>query len=130
MSLRYEVRPIKNPKDPSASPKYYLTAKTFAPIDRKFLIKDMVNHTSLTQQEASAGIDYLFEAIPKYISLGFTVLIGEMGHFRIAIKSEGSDTAEEATVEKIKSKRLVFFCGKEVRRQIRECQVEKYSKNQ
>ena len=129
MSLRYEVRQIKNPKDPSAEAKYYLTAKTFAPIDRKFLIKDMVNHTSLTKQEAATGIDYLFEVIPKYISLGFTVQIGELGHFRIALKSEGSDTPEEATVDKIISKRLVFFCGAEVRKQINECSVEKYSKD-
>ena len=127
MALRYEVRQIKNPKDPSASPKYYLTAKTFAPIDRDFLIKDMVNHTSLTQQEAATGIDYLFEVIPKYISLGFTVLVGKMGHFRIAIKSEGSDTPEEATVDRIKSKRLVFFCGSDIRKQINGCSVEKYN---
>lgn len=129
ISLRYEVKPIRNPKDMSASPKYYLMAKTFAPIGRDFLIKDMVNHTSLTQQEAAAGIDYLFEVIPKYISLGFTVSIGKLGHFRIAIKSEGSDSPEEATVDKIQSKRLVFVCGNEVRRQIRECPVEKYSRD-
>jgi nucleoid DNA-binding protein len=126
MSIRYVVQPRKNPIDLSAAPKFYLITKSFAPIDREFLIKDMVNHTSLTQQEAATGIDYLFEVIPKYISLGFTVQIGKLGYFTVSIQSEGSNTPEEATPDKVKRKKLVFVCGKEIRRQINDTVVEKY----
>ena len=127
MSIRYVVRSKKNPKDPAAAPKFYLITKSFAAIDRDFLIKDMVKHTSLTAQEAAAGIDYLFDEIPKFISLGFTVQIGKLGYFTIAIKSEGSDTEEEATVDKIKRKRLVFVAGKGIRRMINEFPAEKHN---
>jgi len=126
MSIRYVVKQRKNPKDPAASPKYYLINKTFAPIDRNFLIRDMVKNTSLTANEAATGIDYLFDSIPKYISLGFTVKLGNLGYFTVGIKSEGSDTEEEATPDKIKWKRLVFVAGKEIRKQINEFPAERH----
>ena len=107
-----------------------MISKSFAPIDRDFLIKDMVTNTSLTAQEATTGIDYLFNSIPKYISLGFTVKIGKVGYFTVAIKSEGSDMEEEATSDKIKRKRLVFIVGKDLRKQINDLPSEKHTKVQ
>jgi len=124
MSIRYVVQQRKDPRDPAASHKYYLISKTFAAVDRNFLIKDMVKNTSLTANEAATGIDYLFDSIPKFLSMGFTVQIGSLGYFTIIINSKGSDTLEEATADKIKRKRLVFVAGKEVRKQINEMQAE------
>ena len=128
MSIRYIVTPKKDPRNPDATPKFYMMTKSFAAVDRDFLIKDMVNHTSLTAQEAATGIDYLFEVIPKYIFLGFTVQIGKLGYFTVAIKSEGSDTEKEATADKIKRKRLVFVVGKDIRKKINEFPAERYDK--
>jgi len=130
MSIHYVVKQKKNPKDLFADPKYYLVSKSFSAIDRDFLIRDMVSNTSLNFHEAATGIDYLFKAIPKYISVGHTVIIGKMGYFTVSIKSEGSDTEEEATTDKIKRKRLVFVAGKEIRKQINEMTAEKHTKMQ
>jgi len=124
MSIRYVVQQRKDPRDPAASPKYYLISKTFAAVDRNFLIKDMVKNTSLTANEAATGIDYLFDSIPKFLSMGFTVQLGNLGYFTIIINSEGSDTEQEATVDKIKRRRLVFVAGKEVRQLINEMPAE------
>ena len=130
MSIHYVVKQKKNPRDLSSDPKYYLVSKSFSAIDRDFLIQDMVTNTSLNFQEAATGIDYLFKVIPKYISVGHTVVIGKMGYFTVAIKSEGSDTEEEATTDKIKRKRLVFVAGREIRKQINEMTAEKHTKMQ
>jgi predicted histone-like DNA-binding protein len=127
MAIRYVVQPRKDPRDPSAQPKYYLIAKTFAPVGRKFLLEDMVNRTSLTKQEAITALDYLFEVLPRLISMGFTVKLGELGHFRVSIRSEGSDTPEEATLNKVKNKRLLFVPGPEIHDLIQRIPVEEYS---
>ena len=126
MSIHYVVQAKRNPLDQQASPKYHPVSKSIKPLDRDFLISDMVEHTSLTYQEAAAGIDYLFEAIPKYLSLGFTVQIGKMGYFRISFKSEGSNTPQEVTADKIRRKKLVFVCGKEIRNKVNSFSVEKF----
>ena len=126
MSIHYVVKSRRNLKQPGAAPLYYPLSKSLKPFSRDLLIKDMVTHTSLTYQEAATGIDYLFDSIPKYLSLGFTVQIGKMGYFRIVFKSEGSETIEAVTADKIKRKRLVFVCGKEIRETVDGFLVEKY----
>ena len=126
MSIHYVIQPRKNLAQPDAAPKYYPISKSLKPIDRDFLIRDMVKNTSLTFQEAATGIDYLFDSIPKYLSLGFTVQIGKIGYFRITFRTEGSETPEEVTADKIKRKRLIFVCGKEIRDIVNGFTVEKY----
>ena len=106
------------------------TKPHFDAVGREFLINDMVLNTSLTFNEAATAIDYLFRSIPKYISLGHTVIIGKMGYFTIGIKSEGSATEEEATLDKIKRKRLIFIAGPEVRKLINDLPAEKHTKMQ
>jgi len=126
MSIHYVVQPRKNLMNPGDAPKYYPVSKSIKPIGRDFLIKDMVKNTSLTFQEAATGIDYLFDSIPKYLSLGFTVQIGKIGYFRISFKTEGCETPGEVTPDKIKRKRLIFVCGREIRETINGFSVEKY----
>ena len=126
MSIHYVVQPRKNPLLPGTDPKYYPVSKSLKPLDRAFLIRDMVTNTSLTYEEAASGIDYLFKAIPKYLSLGFTVQIGKMGYFRITFKTQGSDTPEEVSPDKIRRKKLVFVFGKEIRKTVNDFLVEKY----
>ena len=47
-------------------------------------------------------------------------------HFWISIRSEGSDTPEEATESKVKSKRLLFVPGPNIHDMIQRIPVEEY----
>ena len=86
----------------------------------------MVRNTSLTAMEAATGIDYLFNAIPRLLELGFTVQLGELGYFMVSIKSEGSDSQEEAVPDKIRSMHLRFIPGLNIRKQVNDFPVEKF----
>ncbi len=126
MAIRYQVMSLSNPKDPEAPAKYYLINRNVGKVDRDYLIKDMVRHTSLTYQEASTAIDYLFESVPRLLELGFTVQLGKLGYFRLSIRSKGSDLKEEATPDKIKSIHLNFIVGREIQKEINQYAVEKF----
>ncbi|MDL2224196.1 HU family DNA-binding protein [Bacteroidales bacterium OttesenSCG-928-M06] len=126
MPVHYVVRPRKNPQDPKAAEKFYLIAKSLSPVTRKTLIDDMVRNTSLTKHEAATGIDYLFESLPRYLELGHSVQLGELGYFRVTVTSKGSETLKEATPEKIIKKKLHFIFGKEIRNHINKIGVEKF----
>ena len=126
MPIRYVNAQLRNPQDPTAPQKHYLIAKTVGNIDRNYLIKEMVRNTSLTPMEAMTAIDYLFNAIPRLLELGFTVQLGEMGYFMVIIKSEGSDTPDEATPDKIRNMRLKFVPGTNIREQVNRFSVEKF----
>ena len=126
MAVHYCIQKRKNPSDPSAPEKYYLIQKSLGHIGKARLIDDMVRNTSLTKKEAETGVDYLFEAFPRFLELGFTVQLGRLGYFKTTIRSEGSDTLEEATHDKIKAIKLCFICGKDVRDIVDNYQVEKF----
>ena len=125
MSVYYFIQKKQNPKDPSQF-KFYPTLKSIGHITKKVLVEDMVRNTSLTRQEAETGIDYLFEAFPRFLELGYTVQLGELGYFRLTFNSEGSDTAEEVSRDKIKKTRLRFICGRNIRDLINKFSIEKF----
>lgn len=112
--------------DPTAEPKFYLIARSLPTVGRETFIEDMVRHTSLTKNEAAAAIDYMFESLPRYIALGHTVTLGELGYFRATLKSEGSENMEEALPEKIIRKRVVFTFGQKFRDLINSMPVQLY----
>lgn len=125
MAIHYRVLKIKNTINPAAPDKFYLREKSIGHINREYLVKDMVRNTSLTKQEAATGIDYLFEAIPRLLELGFTVQLGRIGYFMVTIKSGGSDTEEEATSDNVKSLHLRFVPGTDIRDEVNKYAVEK-----
>jgi len=126
MSVRYSVVQRKNLMDLTAPEKYYLRAKSVGQIDREYLIGDMLRYTSLTKEEASAAINYLFEAIPRFLKLGFYVRLGKLGSFRATLNSDGSDTFDGATPDKVKRVRIRFVCGKELTEEINKTSLEKF----
>ena len=125
MPVRYVVRQKKNPLDPSAPQKYYLIEKSVGTVDRDYLVNLMVMNTSLTQMEALTALNYLFKTIPMFLELGQTIQLGGLGYFRLSIKSEGSDTAEEATPDKVKSIHLRFTPGVKTKAEINAFKLRK-----
>jgi len=126
MALHYVVQQRKNPRDLEAPGKHYLIAKSLPAVDRKTFVQDMVRNTSLTKNEATTALDYLFESLPRYIALGHTVKLGELGYFRATIQSTGSDSEDEATTDKVTKKRVVFIFGSELRNLISNIPLEKF----
>lgn len=119
MSIPYVKRMRKNPMEPMSIPKYYITAKAYSHVKRETLVDDMVRNTSLTKQEAETALHYLFEAIPRYLALGNTVQLGPLGYFKYTISSEGITDPNKISASMIKTIRLKFIPGRELREQVR-----------
>jgi Bacterial nucleoid DNA-binding protein len=128
MSLHYVVRKKRNGIDPSKSEKYYLIQKSLGRLGKKELVEDMVKHTSTTKQEAQSAIEYLFEAIPRLIQLGFTVHYEGIGYFCTTIQSEGCDTPEEANAVKKKAVKLHFRPCSKLKKEINSIPIHPYPK--
>lgn len=126
MSIRYVVQPRFNPQKREDGVKYYIAAKSIGSIDRKVLVEDMVRNTSLTKNEAETGINYLFDAIPRFLALGFTVKLGELGYFRSSVTSEGAESVDEAKPDKVKKLRVRFIPGNMIRKMAKEFMLEKF----
>lgn len=124
--INYSVRKIKNPSNRTAAPKYYVTAKTLGYITKENLVSDMVQHTSLSDSEAQTALNYLTLSVPKFLKLGFTVKLGDMGHFRTTITSEGSENEQDAGKSKIQKLNVRFVAGKTMKLKLDETPLVKY----
>ena len=126
MPIFYNVRKKKCSFAENRKERYYLIAKSWDQVGYDDLIEQMVRHVSLTREEAKSALSYLMEAIPELLKLGCTVDLGELGYLKVTIQSEGSDTPEEATADKIRNRRICFVPSSKLRESIRQLPVERF----
>ena len=56
--------------------------------------------------------------------MGYSVKLEELGIFRLSMKSEGSDTLDEANASKVQSIRPVFTASTKLRKELQDTPVE------
>lgn len=72
------------------------------------------------------GVLYsLLEVMKAALDKGEIVRLGELGSLRVSFGSEGRDTADEVNVTCIKSNRVLFKPGKEIRKMLKTLEYKK-----
>lgn len=115
MAIHYYVQPRESYYGNERKTRYFLIAKSVGRLNRKDLIKYMTQNVSLTSSEAASALDYLLEAIPRFLQLGLRLDLGDLGSINTTIRSEGSATPEEATVHKVKEICIHFKPSKKLK---------------
>jgi predicted histone-like DNA-binding protein len=67
----------------------------------------------------------LLDTVPKYLLMGKSVSLGELGTLRISFSSEGVSTAEEFNTAKISGVRVLFTPSPALRKSIADIKFEK-----
>ena len=127
MAINYSVTQRTNPKDAMAEPKWYANAqvKNRYTIDR--LADDLVEATTLSRGEVHAVLMDALGYIRRALEAGESVELGELGTFRVAVRSTGADTEEEFDASYIKSARVAFVPGKDLNEMAKGLQYQKVS---
>jgi predicted histone-like DNA-binding protein len=81
--------------------------------------------SSLSRGDVSNVIENIIDVISKYLMMGKSVNLGELGTFRISFSSEGVDSKDEFTVAKISGVRIVFIPSTELRKLLQDMRFEK-----
>lgn len=126
MPILYTVKAFENVVDGKKEKKYYLIAKRWEQIGYEVLLEEMVRNTTLHAAEARSAMDFLFESIPRLLETGNSVSLGPLGYLRTTIKSEGSDTPEEATHHKVKDISVHFIPSRELRERVRRMPLSRF----
>lgn len=114
MAIKFNVLEIGKPGDPAAPKKFYARPVHAGEITLEDLAEDISHASTLTEADVYAVLQSLVREIPRNISRGYIVRLGNLGAFRLGSNSEGSGTAEEVTAANIRRKRLLFHPGKRV----------------
>ena len=113
MSTKYTVIARRKPGDPTAPEKYYPSVKSSGRITLRQLSKQIAEISTVSSVDTMAVLEALLTLIPREISNGNIVNLGDFGTFRLRIQSKGSDTPEEVTANNIKRVLPLFSPGKE-----------------
>ncbi|MCF2603177.1 DNA-binding protein [Parabacteroides distasonis] len=113
MAIRYSVIKRKNlGKDKTEHPqKYYAQGVNVAQISFETVCEEAAEASAMTTADMKAAVDRLTLIVSRYLKMGYSVKIGELGCIRMAIGSTGSLTEEEFSASMIKEPKVVFYPG-------------------
>ncbi len=115
MSIKFNVIEIASPSDPEAPKKFYARPVHTGEIVLEDLASDISHASSINEADVYAVLQSLVREIPRNISQGYIVRLGNLGSFRLSSSSAGSETREEVSANNILHKRLLFNPGKRIK---------------
>ena len=72
---------------------------------------DLVLISSLSRGDISSVIENLIDIMPKYLLMGKSVQLGELGTLRISFSSEGADSMSELNPDMVRGQKIIFTPG-------------------
>lgn len=122
--MKYIVMPRKNPLKREETEKFYLQARVLGTVGLSDICNEISLSSSLTRGDVTNTIMSFLDTIPKYLKMGYSVKLDELGTFRLTLKSEGSETEKEANASKVKSIRPLFVASTKLKKEIENTPVE------
>ncbi|MDR1345450.1 MAG: HU family DNA-binding protein [Bacteroidales bacterium] len=123
--MKYKLVERKNPQQPAAAGKLYAAPVNDGKVSQKEIATEIVGLSSLSRGDVGNVIDNLLDTVPKYLLMGKSVSLGELGTLRISFSSEGVAAEQEFNVGKISGVRVLFTPSPALRKAIKGIRFEK-----
>ena len=128
MPLKYHLIQRVNPRNPEAPRKFYAKAIKRSNISLRQLAKEIAQISTVSTVDSIAVIEALLQLIPDHITQGDFVRLGDFGSFYIGLNSEGVEQENEFSADMIKSVKIYFRPGKELKKIVDDTEFEKSAK--
>ncbi len=125
MSAKYNVVSRVNPRDLTAPRKFYPSYKSSGRITMRQLSKRIAQVSTVSPGDTAAVIETLLDIVPQLLEEGNIVELGALGTFRLAIKTEGSATEAEVSVNNITKVTPRFVPSRELKEAVANTKFEK-----
>jgi predicted histone-like DNA-binding protein len=122
--MKYKLTKRANPQN-RAEEKWYASPVNNGKITKTELTKEIVVLSSLSRGDVSNVIESLLEVLPKYLLMGKSVSLGELGTMRVSFGSKGVENPEEFVVGMINDAKIIFTPGVELKKQLANLSFEK-----
>jgi predicted histone-like DNA-binding protein len=122
--MKYKAIQRVNPLDRTKS-KWYASPVNEGKIAKADLAKEIVDISSLSRGDVSNAIETLIDVVPKYLLMGKSVNLGELGTLRVSFSSEGAETAAAVSANKISGVKIVFIPSVELKKRLANIRFEK-----
>ena len=125
MAINYKVIERRNLIDPSQPNKFYASASKSSEMSLVELAETIADMSTVSSIDTLAVLEALLKVIPKELSKGNSVRMGDFGGFFTTIQSQGSDTEDDFTESLIKRTKINFRPGSRVKNVLRNIQYTK-----
>jgi predicted histone-like DNA-binding protein len=126
MAVSYVVVPKGNPSDPDAPKKFYAQAKASGELTLKKLSKEIAEgSTTVSDTDVLAVLNDLTKILKRHLDNGELVRFGDFGSFQVSVNGEGAETAEKYHPSMIKTQKVVFRPGIDLKEMLNNLKFQK-----
>jgi predicted histone-like DNA-binding protein len=126
MAINYVIVSRGNPGNPEAPKKFYAQAKSSGELTFRKLSKEISEgSTTVSDSDVLAVLNDLTKILKRHLDNGEIVRFGDFGTFQIGISSEGAETEEKFHASLIKSPKIVFRPGVDLKEMLATLKYEK-----
>jgi predicted histone-like DNA-binding protein len=115
MALKYGLCEKGNPLNPGVPKKWYANAKSTGEVSLRALGKEITQRSTVNHADTLAVLEALTQVLVERLDEGKIVRFGDFGSFQVAIGSSGAESAEKFSTSLIKTRKVVFRPGIEIR---------------
>ncbi|WP_291068969.1 MULTISPECIES: HU family DNA-binding protein [unclassified Empedobacter] len=125
MAVKYNVIQKAYPGDPTGPKKFYANSIADGEVSLRNLSKEIAQTSSISESDVYATLIDLAKMLSKHLSDGKIVRLGDFGSFQISISSEGMDAMNKVNSSSIKSAKILFRPGLDLRDTLATLKYEK-----
>lgn len=125
MAVKYNVIQKAYPGDPTGPKKFYANSIADGEVSLRNLSKEIAQTSSISESDVYATLIDLAKMLSKHLSDGKIVRLGDFGSFQISISSEGMDAMNKVNSASIKSAKILFRPGLDLRDTLATLKYEK-----
>jgi predicted histone-like DNA-binding protein len=126
MSVRYNLSEKGNPLKPEEPKKWYATAKSAGELTFKKLSREIAEGSStVSDTDVLAVLNDLTKLLKRHLENGEIVRFGDFGSFQVRIGSEGAERKDKFHSSMIKTKKIAFRPGIDLKEMLNNLKFEK-----
>ena len=125
MAIKYTVNERINPLKPDEKKKWYANAKSIGDVKLRALGKEIATRSTVSPADTQAVLVALTEVLVEHLADGEIVRLGDFGAFQVSIGSEGAETEAKFNASLIKTNKVVFRPGIDLKEMLNNLKYEK-----
>lgn len=123
--MQYKIVAKKNPLNQADPEKFYPYPKWSSEMNLRRIAEQIARHCTLPPADVTAVLEAFLSELPDYLMNGHSVRLGDFGLMKLSFSGEGRGTADDVTAKEIKSLRVLFYPGVELKRKLSATHFEK-----
>jgi predicted histone-like DNA-binding protein len=125
MAVQFVLVERGNPLKPENPKKWYANAKSTGVVNLKTLGKEITQRSTVNHADTLAVLEALTQVLTDQLSEGKIVRFGDFGSFQVGIGSGGAESKAKFTSSLIKTKKVTFRPGVDLKEMLNNLKFEK-----